>query len=179
MVPSDTRATLNAVARTGAPSHRQRVLELLLEHYHDLTDPMQMRNEPGEGGGLLLMPATYTASVRELERLLRRMRDDRTHPLLTLPTGEKVSVRACWWHLNEWYLKATQTLTTPNTTPKRSKGKQLKRAQVDEHGQPLKHTRVLRNAEARHQTALRGVQWLADNWSLTHEPMLPQELIAA
>lgn len=175
MSPSDRNGSMTLVARTGAPSHRTKVLEQLLEHYNDLIDPMQMRDQPGDGTGLILMPATYTATVRELERLIRRMRDDRQHPLIH-HDGEKVSLRQLWWHLNAWYIAVEhKTYTPPLKVAKGKKGKLIK-LQVDDQGVALPQVRVLRSPEARYQLALKAVEWLSASWELTSEPFLPREL---
>ena len=183
-MPSDRSATLMPVAGTGAPSHRTQVLELLLERYTELVDPMQMRNEPGEGSGLLLMPATYTASVRELERLIRQLRDTRHGPIVKWaaknerdqPETFAASPRALWWHLNGWYIQVERRIVVPPLRPTRNKRKQLVRLPADDDGRPLGHVRVSRVAGARYPIALKAVETLAELWSLPHEPFLPREL---
>ena len=159
---------------------RESVIVTLLERYEELVDPMQVRDTPGEGSGLVLMPRTYTASVRELERLLAVMREDRTHPLIALPNTHKVSLRACWWHINEWYLRAQVTLASAPAQPKAPrKRRELRRDQVDAFGDALKVRRVRRDPAAREAIALVGVRWIAENWGLVSEPMLPNELLVA
>ncbi len=159
---------------------RIEIITTLLERYDELVDPSQMRDQPGDGTGLVLMPRTWTASVRELERLLCVMREDRTSPLLALPNGHNVSLRACWWHINAWYLTAEVTLAAAPAQPKAPRKKrELKREQVDAFGDALKIRRVRRDPAAREEIALRGVRWMAHHWRLVSEPMLPNELLIA
>lgn len=163
---------------TGYPATRVPVITELLERYHDLADPL---NGPGgvkgDGLGYAAMPQTYNSSVREVERLVKTMRDDRPRSALLTLDGEKVSVRQCWWHINEWFLKAERTLHEPRKPATRSKRRQLIRLQVDEHGRVLPQVRVRRNAAAREQVAKRGVEWMAEHWGLRHEPMLPTQVL--
>lgn len=164
---------------TDTLASRCKVITELLDRYHDLTDPL---NGPGgvkgDGLGVAVMPLTYTASVRELERLLRTMRDDRHRSLLRLHSGEKVSVRQCWWHVNEWHLKAEAVLRTPKRRHAPKRRGQLTRIQQDETGTALKEVKHRRNPAARQQVAERGVAWMAEHWSLRHEPMMPVQVIA-
>lgn len=184
---SDAKGSMTLVARTGAPSHRTKVLERLLEHYAELVDPMQMRDQPGEGTGLILMPATYTASVRELERLICSLREDRHGPIRKWtalnerdqPEAFAASPRRLWWHLNAWYIAVEHKTYTPPLRVQKGAKRKLVKLQVDQHGQALPQVRVLRSPEARYPIALKAVEWLSENWGLQSEPMLPQELVNA
>lgn len=155
----------------GVPPHRVEVLVVLLERYQELVDPL---NGPsgvaGDGESVVRMPITYTASVRELERLLRVMREDRSEPL-QLVGGRKVSVRALWWHVYHRYIAST-TRTVDVEVLKR--GKNGKR-----------HRDIERRAVPCYDRAVNpvlvaaGVSWMAEAWSLASEPMIPSALLVA
>jgi hypothetical protein len=138
----------------------------LLEDYNDLVDPMSAGNRRGDTG-LRLMPRTYKPSVRELERLLRVMRDDRSHPLTN-----GVSLRACWWHINAWYITAHIVLVRPTRQP-RSRKHQLVRLPIDDTGKPLPIRVTRRTHGARNDIAEQGITWILHNWNLPTEPMYP------
>lgn len=177
-------------------SHREQVIVELLERYNDLSDPVRAGN--GDGiTGVLRMPPTYDASVRELERLLVTMRDDRHRPLLVLPSGEKASVRSCWWHVNQRYLEAVTVMRTLVWRRGRWAGLNGHAAVVAQPGGwelALAAERSKKRRDATQQLRVkvavwdpqvsparvaRGVGWLADEWGLVHEPMLPRELMVA
>src|SRR5947207_3161779 len=77
---------------------RQLALVSLLERYHELVDPMQAGNQ-GDRLGYLAMPLTYTPSVRELERLLNRMRNQAKQQAY-----KGCSLGKLRWHLMAWYV---------------------------------------------------------------------------
>lgn len=135
---------------------REEVIVQLLERFSELVDPMQMRAAEGDGTGLLLMPATYTPSVRELERLLIRMRSER---------------RSQWWHVTERYIRC-QRVQRVITEKRRTKAGKTVMVPVD---------RIVTSWHpgVRQEKVRRGVAWLADNWRLGHEPMIPKELLVA
>lgn len=146
---------------------RVSVLEQLLERFTELVDPMQSGNGDGDTG-LRLMPATYSPSVRELERLVVRLREER-HSL--------------WWHVNERYLKAVQS--TAWMCPK-CHG--ISHAAVHKHrdkrGKPstYKGARVLRTSwdvSVNAKKVSLGVAQIGAWWALSHEPFLPDVIQAA
>lgn len=136
-------------------SPRETVLVELLERFNELCDPMQSGNGEGDTG-LRLMPATYSASVRELERLLTRMREVR---------------RSQWWHVTERYIRATSVLRDVQV---KRKGKNGKTVTLTE-----RHVVAVYDRGVRLEKVRRGVEWLASEWSLPHEPMLPDAILAA
>jgi hypothetical protein len=148
---------------------------------------MQSRAEEGGGTGLMLMPATYTPTVRELERLIRQLRETHHAPVVKWTAQNEhgqaeqftASPRALWWHLNGYYIQTVRRTVVPPARTAKNKRKQLTRQPVDEHGVPLRQARVSRVAGARYPIALKAVEWLAENWGLESEPMLPRELQAA
>jgi hypothetical protein len=126
---------------------RVQAIVALLERYDDLVDPWR----EGTGGmGVPMMPPTYTSDVRELERLLRRMRDE---------------LKPLWWHLNEHFLAVTWVQKTVFVQRKTKHGKRLTIAErrMERLGDRSDERRV---AE--------GVAWLAEEWALGHEPMVPE-----
>ena len=183
-------------------SSRESTIVHLLERYVELTDPVRAGNGDGVTG-LLLMPhepscaITRTSPARcscalrsalELERLLRVMREDSTRPLLTMfgPRGEfigKVSVRACWWHLNERYVRATSR--TCWRCPKCGSLTHVERHQHrDRRGRVCGYPgrRVLELVYDRHvrsDVVERGVSWLDANWSNGVACDMPRELLVA
>lgn len=146
-------------------THRQRTIQTLLERYQELVEPTQTAR--GTGDGYPRPPGTYTTSVRELERLLRQMRDDRAQPLIALASGTKVSVRACWWHLNARYIASTTTIKSRTMTRKTRHHKRVTTTERQLVVSPNGSTPAIVDA---------GIGWLADHWRLPHEPMLPREL---
>lgn len=156
-------------------SPRATVLWTIAENYQDLVDPLNSRaGIHGTGEALALTPATYTSTVREFERLMTTMRNDRHRSLITLGAGERVSVRSLHWHLLEYHLKAVRTTRAPKLTIARGHTpRKLVKLQVDDQGSPLPQFRVHRHPQARLELAAAACEWQAENWGLSHEPMLP------
>lgn len=178
------------IPRTGVTDlgAREAAIVTLLERHAELTDPGTVRSAAGTGTHVALMPhapscailrsspprcSCWRRDLDELERLLRLMRGDRHSPLLRLDTGERVSVRACWWHVNAWYLTARWTLFEPPL--QKGRKKRPVRLQIDAQGRALPVRRAHREAGAREDVARVGVGWIAAHWSLGHEPMRPVE----
>lgn len=160
-------------------SPRELVLWRVAGLYRDLVEPLNSGSGvPGTGEGVpVLSEKLYTATVREFERLLRVMRDDRHASLVTLEDGEKVSVRQCRWHLVEWHLRGERVMAWPKPTVRANEGRKLVKLPLDEDGRPLPRVRVLRHPQAREHLAAEAVRWMAANWRLPVEPMLPQPVI--
>lgn len=143
-------------------SRREQIIAELLERLVELTDPQQARGKTGDGEHLPLMPATYTSSVRETERLLRSLRDQR---------------RRDWWHLSERYLRST---AATKDVPVRLKAKNGKTAYVLE-----RRVVIVFHPAVEHDRVDAGIGWIADNWGqgygafTSSEPMLPRELQVA
>lgn len=136
---------------------RLHVIRTILERYSELVDPMQSRSTVGDGVAIPLMPGTYTPTVREVERILNAMRDS-GHPLL----------RRLWWNLHERYIAATTRTVSRTVTRKVKGGKRL--TVTERHVQPVFDHRV------NERMVSLGVRWVASEWSLRGEPMLPREL---
>lgn len=135
-------------------------------------------------------------SMLELERLLAAMRDDRHAHLLHLGDGTKVSVRALWWQLNERYLRCNTSIRTLSwkggkwhgltngTVVAQPGGWQLalatERTKKRKTSTTQARVRVVTwHPDVRTVKVEKAVGWLADNWALDVEPMLPREQIAA
>lgn len=158
-------------------NQREKVLWRIAELYNELSDPL---NGPaslrGDGESLTLMPRTYTATVREYERLVKAMREDRSAPLLRLEDGTKVSVRSAWWHLNEYWHKAQRRIKHVPVTKAGKKGRLAQLRNAD--GSPVTKPTIewLRDAAADKRRAELAIQHIASKWSLVTEPMLPSEV---
>lgn len=182
----------------------------LLEQLHELTDPVRAGNGDGQTG-MLLMPhakecrmfakdgASYCTchlrAVSELQRLLGVMRDDRNASLLVLPDGEKVSLRACWWNLNERYLRcqsSTRDLTwragrwqglSHGSVAAQPGGWQVafakEAAAKRRRGAQIRVRVVTWDSGVRLPVVERAVEWLSESWALGAEPMLPRQEQAA
>lgn len=137
-------------------SRRELVIVELLERYGELVDPMVSRDGGGDGVAVPLMPRTYTRDVRELERLLVRMRSERPSQ---------------WWHVSERYLRSSRVTRDVRV---RRRGKNGKSAWVIE-----RQVVDVFSPSVRLEKVRRGVRWLADEWGLPLEPMLPRELLVA
>jgi hypothetical protein len=133
-------------------THREQAIVALLERYDDLVDTWRVERSSG-AEGVPLMPPTYTSDVRELERLLRRMRE---------------LERPLWWHVNEHFLNANWVARTVWVRRKAKHGKHVtvSERRMERQGDRSDERRV---AE--------GVAWLAASWGLSHEPMLPEEML--
>lgn len=138
-------------------SPRERVLIELLRLYNDLASPMQgPAGIAGDGDSLPLMPSTYTASVRELERLLTVMRAD---------------ARSIHWHVSEYFIRCT---TRNATVWEKRKAKGGKTLSVE-----VRKIVYVRDNAIRLEKVRRGVSWLADHWNAKAigEPMLPSAVL--
>lgn len=139
-----------------AESKREQVIIQLLERWDELVEPGAKLGIAGDGDSPPRMPRTYTPTVRELERLLHRMRDER---------------RSQWWHVTERYMRCRQSL---KDVPVKRKGKNGKTALVMERQLVTAYSASVRLEKVR-----RGIQWLADEWALPHEPFVPDELLVS
>lgn len=164
---------------------RVTVLREIAVRYHDLVDPM---NGPGSirGTGELVggMPDTYTATVKEFERLLATMKYNRAAPLIQVGGG-KHSLRSLRWHVSAWYIDARISHRhVPIPVKQGQKLKVVRDQQIlkNKNGEwvPSKLvTQTKRLKGAREGLADAGLAWIAANWTLQSEPMLPQALLEA
>lgn len=165
------------------PNTRVTILREIARLYPELIDPL---NGPatirGTGESLGLMPTTYTSTVKEYERLVRLMRDDRSEPLLELRhKGQvigKLSVRSAWWHLEHYHHRAERVIRhQPITTKRGRRTVTLVNADKSPVTQPT--IAYHRDPKANEAKADRALEWIAQHWDHKRigEPMLPQAVI--
>ena len=108
----------------------------------------------GDGGSIISMPATYTATVREFERLKAALKQ--SEPVLH-------------WHLVHWHIRVVRTQKwLPRSVKRRNRKVEW-----------LLEPRIIihRHKSASQTQAAAAIGWMADRWGLTSEPMLPNELV--
>lgn len=152
-----------------ALSYRERVLWEIAERYHEFTETLVSAGIPGNGEtfGVLEMPDTYTPTVREFERLLGVM-----HNQAKQKSFRGVGLGRLRWHLLEWHLKAERVIRRePVTAKKNGKVVVLRDADGLMVVRPVIGFR--RHRDAREERARDAVAWMAENWGLFSEPMLP------
>lgn len=103
---------------------------------------------------------------------------------LSCPT-EKCSVRQLRWHVLEWFVNARTVPVHHRITPRKGQKLGVVRDQDilrDKSGAVVPsrvELRVHRLKDARLVLAEAGLAWMASEWSLKSEPMLPNALVAA
>lgn len=133
---------------------RATVIEQILARYHELVEPGGRNGSPGDGDQLPRVPATYTPDVKEVERLMSRLRDYDRH---------------LWWHVSERYLRSGNTIKT-RSVKKRVKGK----GYITVH---LREVVPFFSPRVDEKMVEAGLEKLASWWSLGHEPMLPKQVM--
>lgn len=161
------RAMLAAPTALGAPKSRVRVLSEIAERYAELTDPLAgPADVRGDGDSVSVMPRTYTATVREFERLAVRLREEQ---------------RSLWWHLDGWWLSAsTRTVYHCPRCGITHRPEHVHPSRRNS-GKPVSVSckRVLvwsRRSGARESLAREAIEVMASWWVLASEPMLPDEI---
>jgi hypothetical protein len=100
-------------------SSRARVLWEIAERYHELVDPLNSgEGIRGTGELVPLMPRTYTATVKEFERLFAVMRNQARQQAFR---GE--SLGTLRWHILEYHLKAERIVRLEVVTVKQGRRK--------------------------------------------------------
>lgn len=152
---------------------RELVIQTILERFDELRDPLRGPGElRGDGNSVALMPVTYSADVREVERLYKLMRTtpgvygEPAHPIVSLH-----------WHLAEWYTRST-SLTVDVPVFGRRHGKKIQQRNQDGSPVTRRSLVVRRHPAAQEALALSGVAWMAHSWGLSREPFLPKEIAA-
>jgi hypothetical protein len=157
-------------------THRETVLTRIAELYTDLTTPGAKTGIRGDGDFTPgLDPTVYTPTVREYERLVKLMRDDRHEPLIH-HNGERLSVRSLWWHLEHWHHRA-QHVTRHYPVQTKAGGKLVTLRNPD--GTPVTRPTIahLRDPKASEHKAQLAIEWIANHWALQVEPMLPAPVL--
>ena len=138
-------------------STRAEVLASILERYDELVSPLVGANgAKGDGDSVPWPPATYTRDVKELERLLRRLRSEN---------------RQLWWHLTHRYLRTTTTIKERKVSRK-VKGKGV--INTVERVVWTAWSPVVDQGKVE-----KALEWLAREWGLKREPMLPTECLVS
>ena len=154
-------------------SKRVDVLREIADRYWELVDPDHCNGMPGSGERLPQMPATYTPSVREFERLLNFMRNQAKQKAFN---GESLGVLR--WQVLAWHVDARKVIRHEPVmvfahgkwgTVRDAEGELVTRPTISFH----------RHRQAREEKARWGLEWMAANWGLVSEPMLPDELLVA
>lgn len=159
---------------------RVSVLTRVAELYTELVDPMSgPAGIRGDGDSIGFMPPTYSATVREYERLVRLMRDDRHEPLIEL-NGAKVSVRSLWWHLEMWHHRAVRVIRNHPVTTKQG-GRLVTLMNPGNPPTPVTRPTIayLRDPKADRVRAERAIQFISARWDHKRigEPMLPAQVV--
>lgn len=190
---------------------RVKALRFYLEQYRDLTEsatPAGVRAAtsshvplmPHQQWCQLMLPTSDTTvctcwqrDLRELERLLRVMRDNPGNPILRdqdgrklITAGRPVTLRRLHWQLHAYFIDARRTpefhlvpLRKGKRPPRIKQQEILKDPETGRYAATTVGWRVTRHPDASEALAQAGVDWLAEHWALTHEPKLPRELLAA
>lgn len=160
---------------------RVQVLTVIAERYHELVHPSFTPNGFGDGTGVNLMPRTYTATVREFERLYTTLRADGKKPVSERTTRDS----EWWWRcLRDFYLRA-EPRTVFECPRCRRQTHAPEHVHTDGFGKDSTYQgrriivihRPVQDSNRVGAGALKAVEWMAEHWSLASEPMLPTELV--
>ena len=143
---------------------RADVIAQILERYAELVERGTLSGIAGDSESPAITPKTYTPSVREVERLMVRLRGERHH---------------LWWHVNERFLKA-HTRTVFRCPKCKGQTHAPTHRHRDKHGKHSAYegVRVLAVTWSPKVNAKKvdaGLAWMAGEWSLAHEPMLDRK----
>lgn len=154
---------------------RQAAFDELLTHYREAQETMWSGQgyDATDMAGVRLMPPVWTWVYRELERLLRRMRNQGHQQAV-----EGVSLKTLYWHVGEWYLRSESHPVYP--APRLVRYRQ--RGVLHEEARPAgSHSvRVTRHRDVRPVRVRLGLVWLDREWPANvGEPMVPDEILKA
>jgi hypothetical protein len=159
--------------RLSGVSKRVEVLAQIALRYHELADP---HNGPdrvrGDGDSVSLMPRTYTATVKEFERLMGVMRNQaKQQAYAGWPLGK------LRWHIMAWFVDAQPVVRSRPLLVTGKGGKLVPAYEATGERAMVRTAAFIRNPDAREDRALLGLGWMAEAWALKVEPMLPQEIV--
>jgi hypothetical protein len=153
-------------------SKRVEVLSQIASRYVELTEPCGKDGIRGDGTGVSLMPRTYTATVKEFERLMGVMRNQAKQKAYAGWSLGKLS-----WHILEWFVKAEPVVRSRPLLVTGKGGKLVPAYESTGERAMIRTAAYLRNPDAREDRALLGLEWMAGAWALRIEPMLPDEIV--
>lgn len=143
----------------------------MLKRFHEARETLDGKDgSPKSGERVPLMPVTWNDSYRQLERLLIKLRVERTSQ---------------HWHVSERYLRCTiRVIEAPTRKTKSGNVEILLPAHTElVAGSPVIGGTTARcrvrqwSPRVREEKVRRGVSWLAENYQ--GEPYMPVEFLAA
>jgi hypothetical protein len=145
-----------------ALTHREQILDELLDHYTEAQETLSSRGGPGAAGeGLALMPKVWNDSYRELERALIRMKG-LSDPNELASLGFHLGYTA----IRLWYLECEKY-------PQLPKKRKVQRGREIVEVQDAPRWRIVRRASP--GMVLRGLVWVAAEF--VGEPYIPKEIL--
>jgi hypothetical protein len=155
----------NATGQT-ALSNRARVLWEIAEEHDELVCPLNGgEGVRGTGESVPMMPPTYSATVREFERLMGVMRNQARQQAF-----RGCAVGTLRWHVLEYLLKPERVVRAE--TVKVRKGRRLVELRHPDGSLVMRPVvgYARRDPGARKDRAADGIEWIAEHWSLSFEP---------
>src|SRR3954466_332106 len=137
-------------------TQREQTLDKMLQHYCEAQETLYSgQGFDNAATGCPLMPPVWTASYRELESTLKRMRSESSQ-----------DTRRLYWHLGEWYLRCSR--------------RQVERRRTVRHGKKVSvivdgyAIQTQRHANVNPAAVLQAVEWVSG--SFRGEPSVPDEI---
>lgn len=145
-------------------TRREETIVGLLERWRELVGLDGPSGVKGDGELEPRMSVTYTRSVREVERLIVRLREER---------------HSVWWHVHQRYVIGTSR-TVWHCPRCKQDSQRASHTHQGKSGKPLEvpGKRQVRNVWHRnvdHAKVAAGVAWISAEWALPFEPQ-PVEL---
>lgn len=144
--------------------NRIEILTEIASRYEELVDTPGRTGVPGSGEYGPRMPRTYTATVKEFERLLKRMRNQAKQKAYG-----GYSLGTLWWHLVQWHVHPRGRVQRVVAVRQKVKGG---RSMVVYTPTMV----VVRHPDSREERAVLALEWMSEHWGLGVEPMVPDEL---
>jgi hypothetical protein len=153
---------------------RQKVLDELLTHYRTAEETLWSGQgyDATDMAGVRGMPAVWTRSYRELEGLLKKMRNQGQQKAV-----EGFSLQTLYWHLAEWYLRS-------EVFPQWPKKYSVQRGRETIEVRPPVRMVLRRHKDVRPARVKLALDWLDAEWTSSvqprvGEPMVPDEIMQA